>query len=362
MEKLKVGVLGCGRISNIYLTNCTGEFKYVLDVVACADLNREAAENAAEKYSIPKVCSVDELFELEEVDVILNLTNNWVHYETNLRALNAGKHVYCEKPLARTREQAMELVKVAKGKNLRIGCAPDTFMGASHQTARQLLDQNACGIVKFANAFIGMSVDSEIYAMDKHGGVQFDMGTYYVAALINLFGPVKRIIAMADVSADKKVYGLTSSPFYGKEYNVEIPTTTSGVLEFDGVLVSFTTTNDSIKYWPRLEVVGTEATMYCGDPNYFGEQVSLEVKWNDTLKMPLTHLFGEDLRGVGLADMAHAIDSGRKHRANGDLACHIVDILESMWESAKTGKAIELITTCERPEALPNGHSRNPLL
>ncbi len=357
MKPAKLGLIGCGNISGIYCQNA--KKLQALDLVACADLIRERAEAKAKEFDIPKVMSPQELLADPEIEIVLNLTVPKAHAEVALAAIAAGKSVYNEKPLAVTREDGAKIVEAAKAKGVLVGCAPDTFLGAGIQTCRKLIDDGWIGEPIGAAAFFSCRgherwhPDPEFY-YEVGGGPVLDMGPYYITALINLMGPVKRVSGMVRKSFDTRT--ITSQPKFGKVVPVEVPTHVLGLLEFaNGALGSLMVTFD---VWeaqlPRIEVYGTQGTLSVPDPNTFGGPVRvwLNGEWKE---VPLTHIYNENSRGLGVADMACALRSGRPHRANGDLAFHVLDIMESIHDAAREGKHIRLKSKCKQPAPMPMG-------
>lgn len=365
MEKIKVGVIGCGVISDIYMMNCKETFS-ILDLVACADIVPEKAKEKAEKYGI-KACSVEELLADPEIKIVLNLTIPKAHAEVTLSILNAGKHVYVEKPLAVTLEEGKKVMETARAKGLLVSCAPDTFLGAGIQTSRKLIDDGWIGTPIAATAFFtcrgheSWHPDPEFY-YQVGGGPMFDMGPYYLTALVALLGPVKRVTGSARKTFEQRT--ITSAPKYGTKIDVEVPTHVAGVMDFESGAVGTIIT--SFDVWhadlPRIEIYGTEGTLSVPDPNGFGGPVRIkragETEWTT---MPLTHGFGGFHRGLGVADMAHALKSGRSHRANGDMAYHVLEIMHAFHDASLAGKHIELESTCEAPAPFPMGLTKDKL-
>lgn len=374
MEKVKVGVVGCGMISSIYLKNCTQVFNHILKVIACADLMPELARKRAEEFSVPTYCTVEELLANQDIDVVLNLTAPAAHAEINMRALHAGKHIYTEKPFALRREEAQEVLALAESKGLLVGCAPDTFMGASLQTCRKLIDDGWIGTPYGANATIimgsaGDGMHPNFQNFLKLGGdPMMDMGPYYLTALINLLGPVRRVTGSANqLHAKIKVQNPKSSR-YGDTIPVEAPTNVAAVLDFhSGAVASLQAAKESFGYKPRLEIFGTEGNMTVPDPNFFGPvpgldtTVIIQFRSGQSKEIPLTHGFTEDSRGIGLADIAYAIRSGRANRASGRLAEHVLDISLAIFEASTEERHIHLQTHVERPAPLPLGLKFNQL-
>jgi predicted dehydrogenase len=356
MEKVRVGVIGCGAISGAYL-GMAKNFP-VVEIVACADMVREAAEKKAKEFGVPRVLSVDELLTERSIDVVLNLTVPKAHAPVALRAIEAGKHTYAEKPFGVNREEGRKVLDAARSKNLRVGCAPDTFMGAGIQTARKLLDDGAIGRpVGFTAFMMGRGHESwhpspEFY-YEVGGGPMFDMGPYYVTALINLFGPIKRLTGSASVAIPERT--ITSQPKAGKKIKVETPDHICGTIEFQNgavgtIVMSFATYFG--EYHP-ITLFGTEGTMKVPDPNGFDGPVQVR-KPGDEQWREMPHQFVKGYgRSVGLADMAYAIRSGRKHRASGELAFAVLDAMQGFLDSSESGKAHAAQVQPERPAPMP---------
>jgi predicted dehydrogenase len=357
MEKTRVGVVGCGNISGIYFRNCAKMEN--LEVVACADLVREKARAAAEEYDVPKVCSTEDLLADPDVEIVLNLTIPNAHAEVALAAVEAGKHVYNEKPLAVDREDGRRVLEAARENGLRVGGAPDTFMGAGGQTCRQLIDRGAIGEPIGAVAFLTCRghetwhPDPEFY-YKPGGGPMFDMGPYYLTALINLIGPVDRVTGSTGISFPERT--ITSEPKHGQKIEVEVPTHVNGLLDFaNGAIATVLTSFD---VWaaslPRIQIYGEEGSLTVPDPNGFGGTPRLwqpeKGEWTD---VPLERPYAENSRGLGLADMAAAIQNDRPHRAGGELTFHVLDIMEAIHDASDEGRHVELESQCARPAALP---------
>jgi predicted dehydrogenase len=355
----KVGVVGCGVISGIYLQN--GQKLEMLEAVACSDLIGERAQKRAEEFGVPRACSTEELLADPEIEIVLNLTIPKVHGEIALAAIAAGKSVYNEKPLAVTREEGQRIVEAAAAKGVLVGAAPDTFLGGGIQTCRKVIDDGWIGEPVAANAFMtchgheGWHPDPEFY-YKRGGGPMFDMGPYYLTALVSLLGPVRRVTGSARVTFPERT--ITSKPKYGTKIKVEVPTHVVGVMDFASGAVGAIIT--SFDVWaaelPRIEIYGTEGTLSVPDPNTFGGPVRIrragQPQWAE---LPLSHGYAENSRGLGVADMACALRSGRPHRASGELAFHVLDIMEAFHDASRAGKHLELTSTCQRPAALPLG-------
>ena len=354
----KVGIIGCGNISGIYLQ---ADKKFpILQTIACADLDTARAKAKAEEYGI-KAYSVDELLADPEIDIVINLTIPAAHGKVAMAAIEAGKHVYSEKPLALDRAEGRQLLEMAAAKGLRVGNAPDTFLGGGIQTCRKLIDDGWIGEPLGATAFM-MAPGHERWHPDPDffyqpgGGPMFDMGPYYVTALVSLLGPVRRVTG--STRATYKERTITSQPKFGQKIQVNVPTYVAGLLDFTAgaigtIITSFDTWAAEL---PRIEIYGTQGSLSVPDPNTFGGPVRIRragaTEWSE---MPITHLYTENSRGLGVADMAYAIESGRAHRANGQLAYHVLDIMCAIHDASNQDAHVQLASTCERPAPLPLG-------
>lgn len=367
MQKVKVGFIGCGRISSIYLKNCTQTFA-ILDVVACADLVPELAQAQAEEYGVPRACTVEELLADPEIDIVVDLTVPWSHPEVNRNILQAGKHVYTEKPFALTAEDADSVLRLAAQKGVRVGSAPDTFLGGGLQTCRKLIDEGAIGIPYAASGLILMRGPYDTSRPNFQSFLQpgwdplFDMAPYYLTALVNLLGPIRKVAGMTGNVRPTVAVDNPDSPLHGQRVPVTVPLNTAATLEFaNGAIGTLQAAKESFGYTPRLEIYGTEGILYANDPNMFGGTIQIKRPDGTLEEMPYTHGYSENSRGIGIADMAYGIRSGRAHRANGDLARHVIDITLGIFESAESGQHVALTTSCERPAPLPVGLAQGEL-
>jgi len=355
----KVGIIGCGAISSIYFK--TMNRLDILEVAACADLVPERAQEAAEKYSVPRACSVDELLADPEIAIVVNLTIPQAHAEVAMRVVEAGKCVYNEKPLTVTREESRQLLEAARANGVLVGGAPDTFMGAGIQTCRKLIDDGVIGEPIAATAFVmGHGHESwhpspEFY-YKKGAGPMFDMGPYYLTALTALVGPTRRVSGMARMTFPTRT--ITSKPLEGTVIEVEVATHVAGLMEFaNGAIGTIITSFD---VWgatmPFIEVHGTLGSLSVPDPNNYKGPVRMRLAGDSAWQeVPLTHSYADNSRGIGVADMAYALRSGRPHRANGEMAAHVLDIMHGFHDASDQGKTVELQTTCRQPAALPTG-------
>ncbi len=356
--KTKLGIIGCGNISGIY---CQAGMKlHNIEVVACADLDHTRAKAKAEEYHI-EALTVAELLKKGEIEIVINLTVPAAHAEVARAVLKAGKSVYNEKPLAVTREDARGMFKLATQKGLRIGCAPDTFLGGGLQTCRKLIDDGWIGTPVAAAGFMkhhgpeAWHPNPEFF-YKAGGGPMFDLGPYYLTALTSILGPVARVCGSARASFSERI--LTSEKRYGEKIPVEIPTHIAGVLDFaSGVVGTLTTSFDVWSHrLPFLEIYGSEGTLSLPDPNTFGGPVLVRrsgiKEWSEA---PLTHGYVENSRGIGVADMAAAMKAKRPHRASAEMAYHVLDIIHAIHDASLQGKYVHMKSTMKRPEPLPMG-------
>ena len=297
--------------------------------------------------------SVDELLASSQVDAVLNLTVPLAHAEINLRALNAGKHVYAEKPLSTGLDEARPVMQLSREKGLKIGCAPDTFLGAGIQTCIELIDQGAIGKPVSAMAFMtchgheGWHPNPQFY-YQHGGGPMLDMGPYYLTALVAMLGPIKRVAGMTSRAFDTRTVG--SGALAGQTFPVEIPTHVGGLMEFaNGAIGTMVTSFD---VWsanlPFIEVHGTLGSLSVPDPNTFAGPVRLFTPQDGWKDIALTRAFSQNSRGLGLADMADAIANGRAGRVSGELAFHVLEAMESFGAH----EFVDLKSTVDRPAPL----------
>lgn len=382
-KKITVGVIGCGNISEVYIPNMMNHCPEI-EVAACASRTFASAQRACERFGVLKAVSIDEMLADESIDLIVNLTTPQAHYELNKRALEAGKHVYCEKPFALTFEEAKEVHELAKEKGLYAVAAPDTFLGSSLQTVRKLLYDGTIGRVTgfTANSWqhgCELWHPAPHYSYQKGGGPILDLGNYFMSALIFLLGPVKEIYAKYNCPTPMR-------PIQGELFPVEVNTNCTAVVEFaDGVTGTITTSYD---IWqsqlPPIELYGDDGVIYGSDPIMFDGQVkyydgrALEESINQcegflnkvmAMHGPGKHQFLKEvpsmypadddphsnLRGLGVAELASAILHERKPRISGEFSLHVLEALEGFQVSSDTGSVYKMTTTCERPAPMSTG-------
>jgi predicted dehydrogenase len=374
-RKLKVGVIGCGNISATY-------FKHAplfrgIEMAACADLDAGLAQKRAKEHGITALKPA-ELIAAPGIDIVLNLTVPAAHFAVSLAAVQAGKHVYSEKPLTLSLKDGLALKRAAEKNKVMVGCAPDTILGGSHQLARHAVDDGAIGKVTAGTAVImGHGMEhwhpNPDFFFKPGGGPVLDMGPYYIASLVNLIGPVKRVAALS--SSAQRFRTITSEPRRGQKIKVETPTTIHALLEFaNGATVTLLASWDVWAHrHPLLELYGTEGAMFVPDPNFFGGDVLATKRAADAEALESwDHPFGignhpegkgmaANYRGAGVADLADAIVKRRDPRCSLDRALHVVEVMTAILASGEEGRFRTLKTTCTRPKPLPPEAARSLL-
>ena len=362
---LRIGLIGCGNISTSYLARAKN-FGAV-SFRAVADINPATAQARGEEFGV-EAMSVDALLAHPEVDLVLNLTIPAAHFEISSRALEAGKHVYSEKPYVLTVEEGQALAKLASEKGLRVGSAPDTVLGSSHQLARKLIDDGAVGRITSGTCAV-MSPGMESWHPNpdffflKGGGPILDLGPYYIANLVQLIGPVARVSALTSTPSKTRTIG--NGARLGETVPVETPTTIHALLEFrSGAVVTLMASWD---VWQSdiapMALYGTEGTIHIPDPNFFDGEVRITKRdeaaelpaWDHPLGPPNREIpegMVADYRSAGLADMAQAIVEGRPHRCNDAYALHVVEVMTAILRAGEEGRYVEIETDCERPAPL----------
>ncbi len=356
-DPARVGLIGCGNICDRYFRFCRTFVD--IEIVACADLLPERARAKAAQYGV-RALEVDELLRDPDIDIVLNLTIPQAHAEVDLAALEAGKHVYSEKPLALDLADGQRVLASAAERGLRVGCAPDTFLGGGQQTSRKLIDDGWIGRPVAAVAFLASHGHEHwhpdpTYYYQAGGGPMLDMGPYYITALVNLLGPVARVSGSTRISFPQR--RITSEPKYGEMIDVEVSTHQAALLEFTAGLTA--TVVMSFDVWshnlPRMEIYGMEGSLAVPDPNTFRGPVLLRradaEAWSE---IPLSHSDRVE-RSIGVADMVSAIRHGRPHRASGDLALHALEVMLAVDEASASGRHVNIESSVDRPALLPTG-------
>ena len=362
---MKVGIIGCGNISEIYF-KCQNIYNN-FEIVACADIKLEAAKENAEKFNL-KFQSVENLLSNNEIDLIINLTIPSAHKEITINSLKAGKHCFSEKPLAMNFAEGNEIQEISKQKNLYVGCAPDTFLGAAGQKARALIDENKIGNIVLGT-FNLMNHGMEHWHPNPDfffklgAGPIFDVGVYYITQLVNLIGPVKTIRAISVTANEERT--ITSELRYGEKIKVETPTTLIGTLNF--------TNNTKIQFFcswdvwnhkhTAIELYGLNGSMILPDPNFFSGDILVANKdkdWqlinNDNMLLGIPNMTDNDgskianYRGIGLSDMIDSIKNQRQARCSLALSMHVLEVMEGIIKSAEKEEIYNLKTKPSQPE------------
>lgn len=362
MTKIGIGIIGCGNISSAYL-RLAPLFKS-LDMRAVADINPDAAKARAEEFGV-RSSTIEELLAADDIDIIVNLTIPNAHFPVTKSILEAGKHAYSEKPVVLTFEQGKELSDLAKSKGLRIGSAPDTFLGGAHQQARALIDDGSVGKIIAGSCHV-MSHGMEHwhpnpdFFFQPGAGPVLDIGPYYITNLIQLIGPVKRVVSLATATFKERT--ISNGPRNGEKVPVDTPTNIHALLEFEnGATITMSTSWDIWAHrHANMELYGTDGSLFVPDPNFFGGTIEIAGADQEIKEVAASdHPFGivnegdnANYRGAGLADMASAIAENRPHRCSMELALHAIDVMTGILKSGETGGFVEMTTSCERPEAL----------
>lgn len=373
MQKtLGVGIVGCGNISTIYMRNLPSYRGVALR--ACADMRPDAARAQAEQFGVAPL-TVDEMLKRDDIDIIVNLTVPNAHFDISLAALSAGKHVFSEKPLTVSFDQGKRLVTEAEARGVLMGCAPDTFLGAGGRLARELVDSGAIGKLLSGSSFLlshGMEhwhPDPEFF-FKPGGGPILDIGPYYITTLVNLMGPVRKVMALSGIGFDEREV-TANSPRKGDRIRVETPTTIMALLEFEsGALVTLAMSWDVWRHGhPPIEIYGTEGSMRVPDPNFFGGEVEITERGGDWRRIDSAGKpFGApnwrspnwaadaparaNYRALGVAELAHAVLTGAPHRCGVRLALHVVEVMHAILQAGETGQPVAITTATERPAIL----------
>ena len=356
---MKVGVVGCGAISDIYLSNMIHKFDN-LEVVACCAAHFENAQKKAAQYGILP-CTFEQMLRMPEIQMLVILTPAPTHYDLIRAGLLAGKHVYTEKTVTVDLDQAKELQALARERNLYLGAAPDTFLGAALQRARQIIDSGELGEITgfqiYANRNLDILTSMFKFLRLPGGGICYDYGVYYLTALVSLLGPVEKVCAVVENRKPVRVDCIPQSPDFGRKFAYENESQVTGILRTrSGISGTFTLNGESIPMdMAQFRIYGTEGVLNLTDPNGFGGDLKLTTSpnWVLTEKAVVNTLpHSENSRGLGPWEMACAIAEGRPNRANIAMAVHVLDVICAMMESNARGGFVAVETVCDRPEPL----------
>ena len=362
MEKMKTAVVGCGKISDIFFQNMINRFE-ILEVVSCCATKVEHAKEKAEKYGIRPV-TFEEILADASIELIVNLTPPEAHYDIIKRALLAGKHVYTEKAMTSTLEEAKELMEIADEKGLYLASAPDTFLGSSIQTVKKLVESGAIGTITGCHASINRDID-KLYPIfrfltQRGAGIGMDLGIYYLTALCSIMGPVTDVCGMTRTVRPVRTIHPENNP--EEEVTIEIHNENqmTGTIRFvSGAMGTMNFNGNSIfPEQPQLILYGTEGIIYMSNANDFGGTVKLQkenTKESDIQTVPVNHGFSSDSRGVGAADLAWSVRKGIPGRASKEMAYHVMEILKGIEKSMELRQFVEINSTFALPTLLPEG-------
>ncbi|MDR2484486.1 MAG: Gfo/Idh/MocA family oxidoreductase [Treponema sp.] len=360
-KKVKTAVVGCGTISDIYLQNMTSQFQ-ILDVVGCHDFIQERMEDRAAQYGI-KPMSLEEILNDTHVELVVNLTTPDAHHLITSRALNAGKHVYSEKPIDLSIPAARELVNLADAKGLLYGSAPDTFMGSAIQTARFALDSGLIGEV--TSVYAALNRDSSLLAERfpftalPGGGIGLDVGVYYITAILSVLGPVEEVGGFVTTLNPEREHFFVSRSDFGERFTLQAENLVAGGFRFtNGVIGSLHFNSNCIQNEkPQIVMYGSQGMLYMADPNRFGGDVKVLLKGQtEPFVLPPTHAYSGNDRGIGPAELAWSLRKGRKPRTSKEMAFHGLELLLGLYESSESKKFYRMTSTFERPAAIPRGY------
>jgi predicted dehydrogenase len=375
--KMRIGLVGCGNISDVYLTNA--QLFEDIEFAAVSSRNVESAKRTGERYEL-EVRSIDRLIASDDIDIVLNLTIPSVHAAISRAVIEAGKHVYAEKPLATNLVDGKELVGAAAAKGLRVGCAPDTVLGGGIQSARAAIDRGAIGrpLIGIASVLShGMEAwhPNPAFFYQHGGGPVFDVGPYHITALVTLLGPIVRVSALGQKGFPRRMITAENSWLRGETVPVDVPTSVQALLGFaSGAQVTFTASWDVWRHsLPPIELHGTDGSMRVPDPDTFGGVISTANCQSDWIETDTaSNTFGRknwpfenpqfaNYRGLGLAEMARAIIEGRPHRTSVELSLHTLAVMSAIVQSAEQRISIDIAESCRRPEAFAEEEAKSLL-
>ncbi|GHV43066.1 oxidoreductase [Spirochaetia bacterium] len=361
IKKVKVAVVGCGVISEIYLTNMTSKFE-ILEVVGCCDIIKERMEKRANQFNI-KQMNIEEILNDKDIELVLNITDPKNHHLVSTQILNAGKNLYSEKPIDLSIEAARELVQLADKKGLLYGNAPDTFMGQAIQDARFYLDSGLIGDVTSVTATLnrdsGLLAERYPFTALPGGGIGLDVGVYYVTAMLSLLGPVKDVSGFVTTIRPERTHYFPNKEDFGQKFRLEAENLVVGSFRFaSGVFGNLHFNSSSIgNEKPQITIFGTDGILYLPDPNQFGGDVKVVLKGTtEPVTLPHTHAFKTNSRGIGPAELAWSLRNGRKPRTSKEMAFHGLELLLGLYKSCETQQFYKMTSSFERPNPIPRGY------
>lgn len=369
-KPVKTALIGCGVISKAYLENTVKQFK-ILDVVGCSDLIPERSAQRAEEFGIRQMTN-EEILSDPSIELVINTTYPTQHFPVAKLALEAGKHVYTEKMIAQTLAEAQTLKALADRKKLFCCGAPDTFLGAGLQTARQIIDSGIIGTPVAASILLARCYHQERSYVGKEkrftlcpsGGILYDLGSYYLTFLLSLLGGIDSVCGFSQIRNPNRVYMNPGSPNYGQPFQSESNNNNAGALLFkNGTVASLMLTTENAVFHNSLIIYGTDGQLDLGDPNHFGTRPKLTTKFTEAVDLPLTHAYIEgELRGLGVAELAYSIRNGRVPRTEIQMPMHALEAVLGIINCSETGRVYKMTTGYTRPETLPAGHREYPEL
>jgi predicted dehydrogenase len=356
MTAVGVGVIGAGVISDAYIKSMQSFPD--LKVVAIGDLRPEVAKDKAGQFGIETHGGPDVVLGHPDVEIVVNLTIPIAHVEVALAAIAAGKLVWSEKPFSLDQESGLKLLATAQDAGLRLGCAPDTFLGPGLQTARRIIEKGDIGQPLTALTLMQSPGPESwhpnpAFLFQEGAGPLFDIGPYYLTTLVQTFGPVAAVAGIGSKSREKRTIG--SGPLAGTDFDVTVPTHVSAIMKFESgqssqSIFSF---DSPLPRAGFVEITGADATLALPDPNGFDGEIKIRRRGADDWEtVAETKAIAE--RGTGVLDMARAIRADRPHRATGALAFHVVDVMASITDSIDRGAFVEVTSTVEVPAILPD--------
>lgn len=363
---VKTAVIGCGMISDIYLKNLKEKF-YITELVGCSDVVEEKSKAQAEKYGIKQMTN-EEILNDPEIELVLNLTYASAHYEVNKQILSAGKHCYCEKMMCLTLQEANELDKIRKEKNVIFAAAPDTFLGASQQTARYIIEKGLIGEPIQAEVSLSRgyqlvkTTEDDAYrkfsVMCEGGGIPYDMGGYYLHEMFNIFGAVESVCGYSYTRNANRPYLNPRNEKFNDNFFVNTPNTICAAMRFKcGLLCSFNLSSEHATWADSFVIKGTEGVLYLGDPNDFDGKIYIQ-KRGEKFEFPVSHPYNENSRGIGAADIAWAIRTGRKPRLSFEMGYHALEVIKAVEECTSDGLVKHFTTEIEKPMPISSEYYR----
>ena len=354
MTVLGLGIVGTGNIAGAYARDILTHPQIRLAAATDLDSSKAAAFGAEHGCAIRD--SLDDLLADPSVDIVVNLTIHHAHYEVTKRALEAGRHVYSEKPMALRWSEAQELVALAASRGLRLGCSPSTFLGEAQQTATGLVRDGRLGRVRAIYSEVNWGRIETWHPAPApffDVGVMFDVGVYPLTLVTSILGPARSVRAWGwDLMPERTT--LDGAPF-----RIGSPDLIVAAIELDGGTVMRLTTSFYVgqpaKQTGTVEFHGDDASLALGSFDRF--DASVEVGPYGASYEPVA-LVREPFPGTawarGVADMADAIAEGRPHRVSAEHAAHVVDILEAAATSiADGGRRIDVTTSFPPPPLMP---------